>query len=148
MPIPNADERANPQDERELGRRQARSLRISPAKALAVLAAAIMAGIGVFDIEARARSSEPVRLTLGDRIEFDHSAVGCRVARLSGHGKQVFLDCRRAGALRGTYGTYVGKERVLVVRYLDSDTARVVFSARHEGNAERCVRTPRDPCGG
>jgi hypothetical protein len=111
---------------------------MKPAKALAALAAVIITGIGFFEVEARARSSETVRLSLGDRVKLDRADVGCRVARLAGHGKQEYLDCRRVGPLRGTYGTYVGEERVLVVRFLDSHTARVIFTARHEGAATRC----------
>lgn len=134
MPMQARDE----WEECDLAQRRTRSGQMKPAKALAALAAAIIAGIGFFEVEARARSSETVRLSLGDRVELDRADVGCRVARLAGHGKQVYLDCRRAGPLRGTYGTYVGEERVLVVRFLDSRTARVVFSARHEGAAKRC----------
>jgi hypothetical protein len=108
-------------------------------KAIAVLAAAALAaGIGLQQLDARASSSVDIVLTLGDRIRLDRADVGCRVTRLAGHGRQVYLDCRRAGDLRGTYGAYVGNERVLVVRFLDSRTARVVFSARHEGRTKSC----------
>jgi hypothetical protein len=88
--------------------------------------------------DASASSGESVVVSLGDRIRLDQVPVGCRVARLAGHGSQAFVDCRRAGALRGTYGTYFGKSKVVVVRYIDSGTARVVFQARHERPADRC----------
>ena len=108
-------------------------------KRLAVLvAAAAAAGIGLLQLEAHAFSSDALMLSLGDRVRLERAAVGCRVTRLAGQGRQIFLDCRRAGSLRGTYGAYVGEQRVLVVRFLDSRTARVVFSARHQGSAKTC----------
>jgi hypothetical protein len=106
----------------------------------AVSAAAIAAGIGLLQLEARASSGVEVRLRLGDRIRLNDAEVGCRVTRLVGHGRHVYLDCRRAGRLRGTYGVYVGDERVRVVRFVDSRTARVVFSAEHEVAGRTCDR--------
>jgi hypothetical protein len=110
------------------------------ARGIALAAAAFATGVGllVHEVEARASATEVEVLSLGDRIRLDRADVGCRVTRLAGHGKHVFLDCRRAGTLRGTYGAYFGDERVLVVRFLDSGTARVVYSARHEGSAKTC----------
>ena len=110
---------------------------------LALVAAAIgwalVAG-ALYQVNASASAGKTTILSLGDRIQIDQVPVGCRVARLAGHGKQLFLDCRRAGALKGTYGTYFGGSKVLVVRHLDSParTAKVVFQARHEKQAERC----------
>jgi hypothetical protein len=107
----------------------------------AVLAAALafaLVATAVDEEGARASVGESTVLTLGDRIRLDRAPVGCRVTRLAGHGRQAFVDCRRAGPLSGTYGTYFGESKVLVVRYLDAHTARVVFRARQERRAERC----------
>jgi hypothetical protein len=98
----------------------------------------LAAATAVHQVDARASSGERIVVSLGDRILLDRAPVGCRVARLAGHGGQAFVDCRRAGALKGTYGTYFGKRKVLVVRYVGDHTARVVFQARHEEVADRC----------
>lgn len=103
-----------------------------------VVLSCVAVATAVHHVDARASSSETVIVSFGDRIRLDRAPVGCRVARLVGHGKQAFVDCRRAGALAGTYGTYFGKRKVIVVRYLDSRTARVVFQARHEESPDRC----------
>jgi hypothetical protein len=100
--------------------------------ALVAVAAAVHHG------DARASSGEAVVLSLGDRILLEGAPVGCRIAHLRGHGRQAFVDCRRAGALKGTYGTYFGKRKVLVVRYVSDRVARVVFQARHEEAADKC----------
>jgi hypothetical protein len=81
---------------------------------------------------------EAVVLNLGDRVRVAGESVGCRVTRLAQYGDQVFLDCRRAGSLAGTYGTYLGGRDVLVARFRSAKTAKVVFRARHEGGAQRC----------
>ena len=98
---------------------------------------ALVAG-ALYQVNASASAGRTTILSLGDRIRLDQVPVGCRVARLAGQGKQVFLDCRRAGSLKGTYGTYFGASKVLVVRHLDARTAKVVFRARHAKQAERC----------
>jgi hypothetical protein len=77
-------------------------------------------------------------LRLGDRVRVERAPVGCRATRLAQHGDRIFLDCRRAGQLPGTYGALVSGQDVLVVRFETANTAKVVFRARHEGAAERC----------
>jgi hypothetical protein len=101
------------------------------------LAVAAMA-IELQDHEAQASAADRLVLSLGDRIRVDGAEVGCRVARLQGQGARVYVECRRAGPLEGSYGAYFGDERVLVVRFVDRKTARVVFTARHEGSARTC----------
>ena len=109
---------------------------------LVVLVAAAMVWVlvagALYQVNASASAGTTTILSLGDRIRLDQVPVGCRVARLAGHGKQLFLDCRRTGSLKGTYGAYFGAAKVLVVRHLDARTAKVVFQARHEKKAERC----------
>jgi hypothetical protein len=76
-------------------------------------------------------------LDLGDRLRVDGSDIGCRVARLSRYGGRTFLDCRRAGPLAGSYATLLGEREVVVVRFVNR-SAKVVFSARHEGSPLTC----------
>ena len=98
---------------------------------------ALAAG-ALYQVNASASAGRTTILSLGDRVMVDQVPVGCRVTHLAGHGKQVFLDCRRAGPLKGTYGTYFGASKVLVVRHLNARSAKVVFQARHENKAESC----------
>ena len=108
---------------------------------IALVAAAIgwaLVASALYQVNASASAGRTTTLSLGDRILLDQVPVGCRVARLAGQGKQLFLDCRRAGSLKGTYGAYFGASKVLVVRHLGARTAKVVFQARHEKEAERC----------
>lgn len=81
---------------------------------------------------------EAIVLAPGDEVRVAGAPIGCRVTRLARYGNQVFLDCRRAGTLRGTYGTYLGGRDVLVVRFRNAQTAKVVLRARHAGGTERC----------
>jgi len=83
-------------------------------------------------------AAETYILKLGDRVRVDRAPVGCRATRLAQYDDRVFLDCRRAGPLPGTYGALVSGREVLVVRFESAATAKVVFRARHEGAAERC----------
>jgi hypothetical protein len=71
--------------------------------AAAVLGAWIVVGGG-----ASAASPAPARtvaVRVGDAIRVVGSPIGCRVARVDQLGGRIALDCRRAGALTGTYGT-------------------------------------------
>lgn len=88
--------------------------------------------------DAHASASDTVTLSFGDKVRVHQAEVGCRVTRLAGHGNRAYVDCRRAGSLRGTYGAYFGEDKVLVVRYVDSRTARLVFQGRHEESPNRC----------
>lgn len=83
-------------------------------------------------------ASRTLILAAGDRIRVDGADIGCRVARLSRFGGQIFLDCRRAGRLAGTYATLLGESQVHVVRFDGAHTGRVVFSARHKGSPLEC----------
>jgi hypothetical protein len=51
------------------------------------------------------------------------------------------MDCRRAGALKGTYGTLLSARRARVVQYRSNTVAKVVFTATHRGGARRCGET-------
>jgi hypothetical protein len=87
---------------------------------------------------APAGASRTLTLDIGDRIHVDGAGIGCRVTRLKDFGGQVFLDCRRAGRLAGTYATFLGKRQVHVVRFGEAQTGRIVFSARHKGSPLEC----------
>ena len=65
----------------------------------------------------------------GDIVKVSGAPIGCVVRRQDGYAA---LDCRRIGPLAGSYGTILTSRKVLVVRFEDQRTAKVVFSARHK----------------
>jgi hypothetical protein len=117
-------------------------------RARLVVAAAFAAGLACAwltlslahgSAQAAVRShAKSVVLSLGDRFTVEHAPVGCRITRLSGYGGRVFVDCRRAGPLAGSYGTLLSDRQAMIVRFRDAGTAKVVFQARHAGVASRC----------
>jgi hypothetical protein len=113
-----------------------------------VVAAAFTAGLmaslllvtarqGSADAAVRA-SNRTIALSVGDRFRVEGAPLGCRVARIQAYGSRVFVDCRRAGPLTGSYGTLVSGREAMVVRFRDARTAKVVFQAKHEGVPLRC----------
>jgi hypothetical protein len=104
-------------------------------------AAALVAGIAAFAVGLAALvapADSPGRtdaapagiipVSPGDVAKVTGAPIGCLVRRQSG---ERALDCRRAGALVGTYGTILTPTQVLVVRFETRKTARIVFQARH-----------------
>jgi hypothetical protein len=76
----------------------------------------------------------------GDVVRLKGGAVGCRVTRRADFPGQKLLDCRRAGALPGTFGVFMGLRKLLVVRFEERDVARVVFTGTHQGESTICRR--------
>jgi hypothetical protein len=85
--------------------------------------------------EARGAAGQTVVMRVGDVMEVEGAPIGCKVTR---RGERIVVDCRRAGRLAGTYGTLFDERRVRVTRFRSSDTAKVVFKAKHRGRAHRC----------
>jgi hypothetical protein len=103
--------------------------------AIVVLALAAI-GLGLRGgVPARGDAAKSVVMTVGDVMEVEGAPIGCKVTRRDG---RIVIDCRRAGRLAGTYGTLFDERRVRVTRFRSSDTAKVVFRARHKGRAHRC----------
>jgi hypothetical protein len=90
--------------------------------------------------DARGGTEPTVVLRVGDVMAVKGAPIGCKVARRDG---RAVIDCRRAGRLKGTYGTLFDERRVRVVRFRSSDTAKVVYKARHGGTGRRCDRGAR-----
>jgi hypothetical protein len=103
----------------------------------AILTAAAVEAFAHDDVAGAARATR-VTLASGDEVRVEGADIGCRVTSLSGHGKRRYVECRRGGSLAGTYGTYFGNDDVVVVRFLDKSTARVVLEARHDARAKQC----------
>jgi hypothetical protein len=103
--------------------------------AVAAGAAATLAVAPRDDAGAAGAGPRTIVLHAGDRVTIDGQPVGCRVGRQGGH---AVMDCRRGGALAGTYGTVLSARRALVVRYRDDAVAKEVFVATHGGGARNC----------
>jgi len=76
-------------------------------------------------------------LAAGDVVRVADLPVGCQVVR-RGVPAATMLDCRRGGALRGTYGVLLGRWNVRVFRFESPTVARLVFTARHGSRAVCC----------
>ena len=87
---------------------------------------------------ATASPSETFVASLGDRIRLEGEPVGCRVTRLAGYGPRTYIECRRTGALAGTYAALFSGKDVLIARFLGPHKARVVYRARHSGSGRNC----------
>jgi hypothetical protein len=84
--------------------------------------------------------SEEILVDLGDVVRVKDGAVGCRVTRRAEFPGQTILDCRRAGALPGTFGAFLGDRKLLVVRFGERRVAKVVFTGTHRGDSTICHR--------
>ena len=89
-------------------------------------------------VPARGAAEVAVELQNGDIARVADVPIGCRVSR-RGIPPATMLDCRRAGALAGTYGVLFGRSKVRVVRFSSAHEARVVFTATHGGGAGCCT---------
>jgi hypothetical protein len=104
------------------GRRPRRRRLVVLVSALAVLAVPA----GAFGW--RASQGFTVPLAQGDIAKVTGAPIGCIVRKQDGYPA---LDCRRVGPLAGSYGTILTSRKILVVRFENQRTAKVVFSARH-----------------
>jgi hypothetical protein len=82
------------------------------------------------------RQASTISVARGDIVTVSGAPIGCAVRRQGGYAA---LDCRRIGPLAGSYGTILTSRKVLVVRFEDQKTARVIFTARHSNpEVHRC----------
>lgn len=104
---------------------------------LAASAALVAVGVAIARAPASSSAAAPTQQTLriGDEVHVDGAPIGCRVTRRQG---RLALDCRRAGALEGTYGTLLTHRTAEIVRFSSNRDGRVVFRARHRGSARTC----------
>ena len=87
------------------------------------LAAALGIGAGVTHA-----GRAPVVVGVGDTIQVRGQPVGCMVRRFQG---RTVVDCRRAGTLAGTYGTFFDGAKVVVVRFESAKAGTAVFTPEH-----------------
>jgi hypothetical protein len=74
-------------------------------------------------------------LEVGDSFVVPGASIGCQVTR---RGSAVFVECRRAGKVKGTYGTFISNRTVKVARFRSSRTAQVILTAKHGGKWRAC----------
>jgi hypothetical protein len=102
-----------------------------------VIACAVVAVLGSFVIRAAHATSAatPIVVNVGDLVQVAGTHVTCGVIRRSGAN---VIQCLAPPPLRGTYGTLMGDRRVLVVRFRNNTTAKVVFNAIQKGRSLAC----------
>ena len=74
-------------------------------------------------------------LRVGDTLRVEGAAMGCQVTRRDG---RPVIECRRDGALSGTYGTFMSDRTLTVARFRSSHTAQTILTARHGGAWRAC----------
>jgi hypothetical protein len=74
-------------------------------------------------------------LSVGDSFVVPGASIGCQVTR---RGSAVFVECRRAGKAKGTYGTFISSRTVKVARFRSSRTAQVILTAKQKGSWRAC----------
>ena len=96
-----------------------------------------LAVFGSFVIRAAraTNAATPIVVNLGDLVQVAGTRVSCGVIRRSG---ATVLQCLAPPPLRGTYGTLMGDKRVLVVRFRNDTTAKVVFTAIQKRRSLAC----------
>lgn len=112
--------------------------------ALAASAALVALGAAIARTPASSSAAAPATqqtLRIGDEVRVDGAPIGCKVTRREG---RLALDCRRAGALKGTYGTLLTQRTAEIVRFSSNRDAQVVFRGRHKGSARTCSAGARD----
>jgi hypothetical protein len=111
-----------------------------------LIAAAFLLGVATGMLALRGTGSasadqgNAIVMRVGDTMQVEGAPIGCQVDRRDG---RPVVDCRRAGKLAGTYGTFFDERRVRVARFQSSDTATVEFTAKHRGRSRRCDRGRR-----
>jgi hypothetical protein len=107
-----------------------------------IAASALLSAMGTVGVvSAFGASQTPARVIearVGDRIHVLDAPLGCRVARMSQLGGRVVVDCRKAGPLRGTYGTLLTAREAVLVEFESRKTARRVAVGVHDRESKGC----------
>jgi hypothetical protein len=106
--------------------------------AAAIFACAVFLVLGETGHASDSASARTVTVRLGDQVRVEGAPLGCRVVRMRELHGSVVVDCRRAGPLRGSYGTLLTAREAALVRFESSHTGRLVYIAKHQGAIHRC----------
>jgi hypothetical protein len=80
-------------------------------------------------------AASPIVVDVGDLVQVAGTHVSCGVLRRSG---AKVIQCLAPPPLRGTYGTLMGDKRVVVLRFRNNTTAKVVFTAIQKRRSLAC----------
>jgi hypothetical protein len=103
----------------------------------AIACALGVAALGSFVLRAAHATSAapPVVIDVGDLVQVAGTHVSCGVLRRSGAN---VIQCLAPPPLRGTYGTMMGDRRVVVLRFRNNTSAKVVFTAIQKRRSLAC----------
>ena len=104
----------------------------------ALLAAAAAVGLVASALAPAQPRADVLQVRVGDRIRVADAPIGCRVLRMQQLGGRVVIDCRRAGALRGTYGTLFSAREAVLVEFESRKTAKRVAVGVHGKDVQCC----------
>ena len=79
-------------------------------------------------------------LRVGDTLRVEGAPMGCQVTRRAG---RPVIECRRDGALAGTYGTFRSDRSLTVARFRSSRAAQTILTATHNGGWRACGTSAR-----
>ena len=103
------------------------------ALALVVLVPAAVAALTRGDQAPQTPQNHIVRA--GDTIQVAGAGLGCSVTR---RGGRATLECRVSKDRAETYGTFLTARRATVARFVSTDAAQIIFTARHRGGWKTC----------
>jgi hypothetical protein len=108
-----------------------------------IAAVAVGAWIGSSSVASGSTTASEAIFTVrvGDRIDVAGAQLACKVVRVPELGRRIAVDCRRGGPLPGTYGTLITARDAAVVKFESTRVAKLLFVARHEGEARKCGST-------
>ena len=109
----------------------------------ALLVAAAAIGLIASALAPAQPRADVLQVRVGDRIRVVNAPIGCRVVRMRQLGGRVVIDCRRAGALRGTYGTLFSAREAVLLKFESRNTAKRVAVAVHHGDVQCCTEVKR-----
>jgi hypothetical protein len=93
---------------------------------------------GWFASAAAHGSGAVLEARVGDTVQVVGAPLGCRVLRERELGGRITIDCRKAGALAGTYGTLMTAREAVLIRFVSNRRAKRVAMAVHGSAARRC----------
>jgi hypothetical protein len=114
-----------------------KGLAIAAAAAAATACLAWLAPGRGADVPASAQA-RTVAVRVGDRILVLGAPLGCRIVRMRQLQDSVTIDCRRAGSLRGTYGTLLTARGAALARFESDGVAKLAVVAEHRGSVHEC----------
>ena len=112
-----------------------RRRRIALGGAVVALVGLTLVGSFVMRSALAANTTAPIVVNTGDLVQVAQTHISCGVLRRSGAN---VIQCVAPPPLRGTYGAVMSDRRVMVVRFRNNTTAKIVFTATQRKTASAC----------